>query len=204
MPSYLSVSRKMSFWFCPGHWRSGKLAAPEQKLLTEHVSTMVKDEKYKKPPALAAPVLKDREEASYRSQFRIELDAAADVKMEKKREQLAVMMADGTFKAYLNSTRAPRAVQTTERRAPASSRELTAKEAATLQDAAFEECGVTWHVLKAQWDDSFEEIIVFYYDALCASSAGVLEEDLDEDHEFVEHSSVGELMEWIKAGRVVE
>ena len=36
------------------------------------------------------------------------------------------------------------------------------------------------------------------------SSAGVLEEDLDEDHEFVEHSSVGELMEWIKAGRVVE
>ena len=35
-----------------------------------------------------------------------------------------------------------------------------------------------------------------YYDAAAAAASGVDEDDLHDDHEFVEHSSVEEVMEW--------
>ena len=65
-----------------------------------------------------------------------------------------------------------------------------------LDGAVFREEGVEWKVLKAQWKSSLGCIVVFYYDVAAAAASGVDEDDLHDDHEFVEHSSVDEIMEW--------
>ena len=46
------------------------------------------------------------------------------------------------------------------------------------------------------WKSSLGCIVVFYYDVAAAAASGVDEDDLHDDHEFVEHSSVDEIMEW--------
>ena len=53
-----------------------------------------------------------------------------------------------------------------------------------------------WRVLKAQWDSGLGCIVVYYYDAAAAAASGVDEDELHDEHEFVEHSSVEEVMAW--------
>ena len=151
---------------------------------------MVKKEKYKKPPALAVPVLKDRDEQSYHTKFAAQLEEAKKVRMEDMRAKLSSMMEDGSFKAFLSSSRKPRGLKADVQQ------RLSVQEQAALHGAVFREEGVEWKVLKAQWKSSLGCIVVFYYDVAAAAASGVDEDDLHDDHEFVEHSSVDEVMEW--------
>ena len=52
-------------------------------------------------------------------------------------------------------------------------------------------------MLKVQWDDSLDCIVVFYYDYDSAQQEMVSEDELHEDHEYVEHSSLAEVLSWI-------
>ena len=78
----------------------------------------------------------------------------------------------------------------------------SAKQAATLADAEFEEDGRDWKVLKVQWGEEDECILVYYYDAgEVADDDDCDENDLDEDHSYVERSSMKEVLDWIKKSK---
>ena len=53
--------------------------------------------------------------------------------------------------------------------------------------------------MKVQWDDSLDSIIVFYHDMQSAEREMIDEDDLHEDHEYVEHSSLEEVLSWINS-----
>ena len=76
-------------------------------------------------------------------------------------------------------------------------REVSEAEREQLEDSTFEDEGITWKVMKVQWDDSLDSIIVFYYDMQSAEREMIDEDDLHEDHEYVEHSSLEEVLSWI-------
>ena len=71
-------------------------------------------------------------------------------------------------------------------------------QAQLLEKGAFEDDGVLWKVLKVELDDDLDSIVVFYYDIEAAKAEVVGESELHEDHEYVEHSSMAELLGWIK------
>ena len=137
----------------------------------------------------------DRGVHSYQAGFALQVEEAARVKMAEMRAQLGSMMADGSFRAFLSSTSKPRGVRAS---AAAVEQHVSAEQRAFLDESSFHDEGVEWRVMKAQWDSSLGCIIVFYYDVAAARSAGVDEDDLHEDHEFVEHSTIAEVMEWVK------
>ena len=77
-------------------------------------------------------------------------------------------------------------------------RDMTSEEREQVEGSTFEDEGVTWKVIKAQWDSSLGCIIVvFYYGHDSALCDGLNEDDLHEDHEHVEHSSLAEVLSWI-------
>jgi hypothetical protein len=179
-----------------GGWLSGKLLPVELATLQNHVEQMVKAEKYKKPPPIKVPALEEREAPAYLNKYALQLHEAEEEKMEDKRQQLAHMMADGSFKAFLSSGNKPRGVKA--KAAPRRQTAPTARQSAVLEAGAeFEDEGVEWSVLKVQWDDDLDCIIVFYFDTLSVEHAMIDIDDLHEDHEFVEHSSMKEVLEWI-------
>ena len=151
---------------------------------------MIKSEKYRKPPPIKLPALADRESPEYLNTYAKELHEMEEAKLEDKREQLASMLQDGSFRAYLNSGRKPgqlKAGQAGKRKRKAP----TAKQAGELEAGAqFEEGGVLWEVLKVQWDDELDSIIVFYCDKWAVEHAMIDPDELDEvDHENAEHSA---------------
>ena len=74
---------------------------------------------------------------------------------------------------------------------------VTDEQREQLEGSTFDDEGITWKVLKVQWDDSLACIIVFYYDYDSATREMVDEDELHEDHEYVEHSSLAEVLSWI-------
>ena len=58
--------------------------------------------------------------------------------------------------------------------------------------------GISWRVLKVEWSDEYESILVYYYDVEAVASRGKAEADLDDEDEDVEASSIKEVLEWIK------
>ena len=106
-------------------------------------------------------------------------------------------MQDGTFKAVLSSGRRPTKLKAAQRRQKKKRKVVTEQERERLENSTFDDEGVTWKVLKVQWDDSLACIIVFYYDYDSATREMVDEDELHEDHEYVEHSSLAEVLSWI-------
>ena len=104
-------------------------------------------------------------------------------------------MEDGTFKAVLSSNQRPTQLKALTSKSRAR-REPTSAERAALQASTFEDEGITWKVLKVQWDDGLDSIIVFYYDYDAAKNELLDEDELHEDHEYVEHSSLEEVLKW--------
>ena len=51
---------------------------------------------------------------------------------------------------------------------------------------------------QVELDDSMDSIIVFDYDYDSAIREGVDEDELHEDHEYAEHTSLEEVLRWIK------
>ena len=99
-------------------------------------------------------------------------------------------MEDGSFRAFLSSARKPRGLKADARQ------RLSVQQQAALDSAVFREDGVEWRVLKAQWDSGLKCIGVYYCDVAAAAASGVDEDELHDEHEFVEHSSVEEVMAW--------
>ena len=106
-----------------------------------------------------------------------------------KRERLRLMMEDGSFKALLSSSRRPKKLKAAKQTTVTPAQEA-------LVGRVFEDEG-TWKILKVEWDSGLDSIIVFYYDFNAAKREMIDEDDLDEDHEYVEHSSIEEVMEWM-------
>ena len=114
------------------------------------------------------------------------------------REKLAKCMADGSFRAVLSSGKRPKQLKALQRKGSRKrKRDMTSEEREQVEGSTFEDEGVTWKVMKAQWDSSLGCIIVFYYDHDSALRDGLDEDDLHEDHEHVEHSSLEEVLSWI-------
>ena len=72
---------------------------------------------------------------------------------------------------------------------------------------AFEEDGVDWKVLTAEWDTELEEVVVWYYDVDMAADGDLDEEEMNLarteglDLAPLECSSVAEVQRWIKESR---
>jgi hypothetical protein len=109
--------------------------------------------------------------------------------------QLDQCIGDGTFKTFLSSNKAPKALKANKRKQ--ARKEPSAEEQAALQDTVFTDDGITWKVLKVQWDDALDSLIVFYYDFDSAQQEMIDDDELHEDHEYVEHSSLEEVLGWI-------
>jgi hypothetical protein len=117
------------------------------------------------------------------------LEEAKEHELDKKRERLRLMMEDGSFKALLSSSRRPKKLKAAKQTTVTPAQEA-------LVGRVFEDEG-TWKILKVEWDSGLDSIIVFYYDFNAAKREMIDEDDLDEDHEYVEHSSIEEVMEWM-------
>ena len=76
-------------------------------------------------------------------------------------------------------------------------KEPTAAEQSALNGTVFNDEGITWKVLKVQWDDKLDSIIVFYCNYDSAQRELIDDDSLHEDHRYVEHSSLGEVLGWI-------
>ena len=63
---------------------------------------------------------------------------------------------------------------------------MTEQERERLENSTFDDEGIMWRVLKVQWDDGLDHIVVFYYDCDYAQQEVVSEGDLHEDCEYVE------------------
>ena len=73
--------------------------------------------------------------------------------------------------------------------------------------AGFVDEAVVWQVLKVQFeklDEGDDQLVVYYYDKAAVESEDIDEAELDDDHEYVEWSTVDEVKQWIKdSGRSV-
>ena len=61
----------------------------------------------------------------------------------------------------------------------------------------FEDDAIEWVVLKVEWDDSVDEIVVYYYDKQAMEAIGVDVDMLDDGSDEIERSSVAEVKQWI-------
>jgi hypothetical protein len=150
---------------------------------------MVKDEKYSKPPQIAVPALQAQPRSSYAHKFALALEEAKEHELDTKRERLRLVMEDGSFKALLSSTRRPNKLKAAKQTTVTPAQEA-------LVGRVFQDEG-TWKILKVEWDSGLDSIIVFYYDFNAAEREMIDEDDLDEDHEYVEHSSIEEVVDWM-------
>ena len=173
-----------------GGWLSGTLDEAAVGQLRAHVEEMIKGERYKEPPAVPLP-LQEEAAAPHASNFAKQLHRERGEQLEQLREKLHKCMEDGTFKAVLGSGRRPKELKAVRRLA------VTDEQREQLEGSTFDDEGITWKVLKVQWDDSLACIIVFYYDHDSATREMVDEDELHEDHEYVEHSSLAEVLSWI-------
>ena len=180
-----------------GGWLSGPLAEADVAQLRAHVEAMVCAETYKKPKAIEVPALRREPAAPHATKYAKTLEGEREAKLEVLREKLQKCMADGSFKAVLRSARRPKQLKALKRQQKA--REVSEAEREQLEDSTFEDEGITWKVMKVQWDDSLGSIIVFYYDMQSAEREMIGEDDLHEDHEYVEHSSLEEVLSWISS-----
>ena len=177
-----------------GGWLSGSLSEADVAEFRKHVEKMVKEEKYTKPPAIV-PALQSEAAAPYASVFAQAGEKAREEKLKKLRDLLATCMKDGSFKTLLSSKTVPKKLKALKRRD--NRRNVTGAERESLQGSEFDDEGITWKVLKVEWDDGLDSIIVFYYDLDSAKREGIDEDDLSEDHDYVEHSSLKEVLSWI-------
>ena len=51
--------------------------------------------------------------------------------------------------------------------------------------------------MKVEWDDSVDEIVVYYYDKEAVKATDVAVDMLDDDSDEIERSSVCEVKKWI-------
>ena len=179
-----------------GGWLSGKLSPELVIELRGHVGKMVKEEKFTTPPSIV-PALQSESTPAYLSKFASQLSVEREAELVKLRMQLDKCLADGSFKALISSNKAPKALKAKKRRQGQKSKEPTVAEQAALSGSVFNDDGITWTVLKVQWDDALDSIIVFYYDSDSAQRELIDEDSLHEDHEYVEHSSLEEVLSWI-------
>ena len=112
------------------------------------------------------------------------------------------MIADGSFMALLkrkpSSKKKAGATATTAKKRTVAPRQPTAAQAAELNGATFEDDGIKWKVLKVEWSEEYESILVYYYDVSAVGAASKSEAELDDDDDDVEASSIKEVLEWIK------
>ena len=54
-------------------------------------------------------------------------------------------------------------------------------DAARRSTSTFEDDGISWRVLKVEWSDEYESILVYYYDVEAVASRGKVEADLDDE-----------------------
>jgi hypothetical protein len=113
------------------------------------------------------------------------------------------MVADGTFVAILarkprrnnekaGKTKAPRQPKEKQRREP------TEAEAETeMAGCEFEDEAIEWVVLKVEWDNTVDDMAVYYYDKTAVQASGIDVNELDDDSDEVERSSVAEVRKWI-------
>ena len=53
-------------------------------------------------------------------------------------------------------------------------------------------------MLKVEWPEEYESILVYYYDVSAVAAASKSEAELDDGDDDVEASSIKEVLEWIK------
>ena len=124
--------------------------------------------------------------------------------------ELVAVTKEGSFKAprrrratapsAASAEAAPPTAAGKRPRAPAHDEEA-------LVGVAFEEGGVDWKALTAEWDTELEEVVVWYYDVDMAADGDLDEEEMNLarteglDLAPLECSSVAEVQRWIKESR---
>ena len=148
-----------------GH--SSMKAAELQQLVEE----MVEGERYSKPAVVKVEALKPRKETQFPDSYTRWLDAARKERAEQKAQELEAMVADGSFLALTkrkpsnkNKKKTATAAKAARRKAAPAPRQPTAAQATALDGATFEDDGISWRVLKVEWSDEYESILVYYYD----------------------------------------
>ena len=165
------------------------------------VEAMVQQEKYTKPQLVKVPALKPREQTPFADAYSTQLDKAREARAAEKAKQLDAMIADGSFMALLKrkpSSKKKAGTKATTAERTAAPRQPTAAQAAQLSGATFEDEGIKWKVLKVEWSEEYESILVYYYDVSAVAAASKSEAELDDDDDDVEASSIKEVLEWIK------
>ena len=165
------------------------------------VEAMVQQEKYTKPQLVKVPALKPREQTPFADAYATQLDKAREARAEEKAKQLDAMIADGSFMALLKrkpSSKKKAGTTATTAKRTAAPRKPTAAQAAELNGATFEGDGIKWEVLKVEWSEEYESILVYYYDVSAVAAASKSEAELDDGDDDVEASSIKEVLEWIK------
>ena len=143
------------------------------------VEAMVQQEKYTKPQLVKVPALKPREQTPFADAYSTQLDKAREARAAEKAKQLDAMIADGSFMALLKrkpSSKKKAGTTATTAGRSAAPRQPTAAQAAQLNGATFEDEGIKWKVLKVEWSEEYESILVYYYDVRCERGSSSEEE----------------------------
>ena len=183
----------------PGSWLSKdeNMEEMEQKVIK-----MVKEETYKAPPVITVPAAVPRQTPMHADSVRMELDADENERVANIQAEFDATVENGSFMALLarNPTRAK--AKQTESKAPRKAKEKQQQEPSASETlmvgAQFEDDAIEWVVLKVEWSEKYNEMVVFYYDKTAVGSSEVDLEDLDDESDHVEYSSVKEVQKWIK------
>jgi hypothetical protein len=159
------------------------------------VEAMVKSERYRKPRVVKVPALAERQQTPHPCSYSKALDAAREERAEAKGKLLEAMIEDGSFMALLKRKPTPKAAGAGAR---GKRQQPTSAQSAKLAHATFEDEGIEWKVLKLEWSDEYNTMLVYYYDVGAVRDAKIDESDLDDDDENVEASSITEVLEWVK------
>jgi hypothetical protein len=164
---------------------------------------MVKRERYKPLPVIKVPAAMPRVTPHHADPVRRDLDQQENERVARVQSDFDAMVKNGTFLALL--ARKPRSSKEKPARTANQPRQSKGKERrepsapeAAMVGSQFEDDAIEWVVLKVQWDDNVAEMAVFYYDKVAVESSEVDVDDLDDESDEVERSSVNEVKSWIK------
>jgi len=180
-----------------GSWLTGTV---DKSTLKSKVEEMIKGERFTKPEVVTIPAYVQRDAGLHADSVWSKLCEEHNERAHGKQAEFDKMVKNGTFKALL--TRKPRSVgpRKGSKKARQQRREPSESEQ-QLVGAAFEDEGTIWQVLKLQWemlDHADDQLVVYYYDKLAVESEDICVDDLDDEHEHVEWSSVDEIKKWVQ------
>jgi hypothetical protein len=187
----------------PGSWLSGKCVDGDLDKLEEMVRDMVKRERYKPLPVIKVPAAMPRVTPHHADPVRRDLDQQENERVARVQSDFNAMVKNGTFLALLarkqrSSKEKPARTANQPRQSKGKERRESSAPEAAMVGSQFEDDAIEWVVLKVQWDDNVAEMAVFYYDKVAVESSEVDVDDLDDESDEVERSSVNEVKSWIK------